>query len=244
MVKLIATWCLPLLLLLSSCRFHGEKPARVYGTFPDGAGSVLVLQEMDTRDIRSVDSVTIGTGGQFSFTRVVAEPGFWLLRAGTGKILVLLLHPGDEVGLSGKFNAFPDNVIIQGPEDAMLLNGFFRSTRQREREVDSLETLLLDRQDSAGYFELTRKVDTLFQKILERQRALEMDFIDNNPGSLASLVVLNYAFGMNPVLTPDGDSAYYLKTDSALSLAFPGNKHVLYHHQRVEELKHKVQGHK
>jgi hypothetical protein len=64
-----------------------------------------------------------------------------------------------------------------------------------------------------------------------------MAFIDNHPASLASLIVLNYAFGMSPVLSPDEDSAYYQKLDSTLSRQFPGNKHVKFHHRRIMENK-------
>jgi hypothetical protein len=240
MLKAIALRILPLMLLFTSCKFLGDKPVKITGTFPDGAGSSLVLQEMDTREIHSVDSVTIGHDGIFSFTMSLKEPGFWLLRDQSGKILVLLLNPGDEINLSGKFSGFPGNVILEGPREARLLNGFYRTTRQREREVDSLEMLLIESQDSAGYYALTQKVDLAFGRILEQQRTLEMDFIDENTGSLASLVVLNYAFGMKPVLSPDNDFAYYLKLDSALMQAFPENKHVKYHHQRVIEYKHEV----
>ena len=240
MLKPILIRLLPVLFLLTSCRFQGEKPVMVNGAFPDGGGSSLVLQEMDTHEIHPVDSVTLDREGKFSFTLILNEPGFWLLRARSGKILVLLLNPGDQVELSGKFAGFPGNVIMKGPQDAMLLDGFFRSTRQSEYEVDSLETLLLEWQDSARYYELTRNVDARFRQILERQRALEKNFINKNPGSLASLVVLNYAFGMNPVLNPDSDFAYYLKLDSALLRAYPGNKHVTFHHQRVLEFKRKI----
>jgi len=68
----------------------------------------------------------------------------------------------------------------------MLLNEFFRSTRKNERQVDSLEMLLMDRQDSAGYSELTEKIDAAFRQIWERQRSFEMAFINKNPKSLAS----------------------------------------------------------
>ena len=67
-----------------------------------------------------------------------------------------------------------------------------------------------------------------------------MAFINKNSNSLASLIVLNYSFGMNPVLSPEKDFAYYQKLESTLFRKFPENKHVKFHHQRVLELQRKA----
>jgi hypothetical protein len=196
---------------------------------------------MDTREIHVIDSVVLEQSGKFSFNPAIEEPGFWLLKAPSGKILVLLLDAGDSIELSGSARDFPDNVILKGPADAMLLNDFFSYTRHNESEVDSLEMLLIERQDSADYYPLTQKLDTLFRSIWERQRAFEIDFLTKHPESLASLIILNYAFGLSPVLSPEEDFHYYELLDSALIMRYPDNKHVKFHHQRVLEFRQKTQ---
>jgi hypothetical protein len=123
----------------------------------------------------------------------------------------------------------------------MLLHDFFVYTRLNERKVDSLEMLLVEQQDSSGYYLLTQRLDTSFRQIWESQVLYEKEFIDKHPGSLASLVVLNYAFGMSPVLSPEEDFEYYAKLDSVLFKKFPENKHVQYHHQRVTALLRNMQ---
>jgi hypothetical protein len=163
------------------------------------------------------------------------EPGFWLLKAPTGKILVLLMHPRDHIQLDGSALNFPDNVILRGPNDALLLHEFFRFTRQNEAEVDSLEMLLVERQDSSDYYPLTQKLDTAFRMIWEKQRKYELAFIAKHPGSLASLIVVNYAFGMNSVLNPDDDFTSFSTLDSALMKNYPENEHVKFHHQLILE---------
>jgi hypothetical protein len=221
----------------ASCQHPSGNTVSVSGCLADADGFKLVLQEMDTKEIHSIDSVILDRGGKFSFSFNTGEPGFWLLRSSEGKVMVLLLNKGDRVELSGSAGDFPDHVILKGPEEALLLNDFFRFTRSNEHKVDSLEMLLVERQDSSDYYQLTQKLDTSFRQIWESQRNYEMAFIDNHPASLASLIVLNYAFGMSPVLSPDEDSAYYQKLDSTLSRQFPGNKHVKFHHRRIMENK-------
>jgi len=239
MKNIILTFAI--LVFLSSCLHQQRDIAIVKGSFSDEPGVKLVLQEMDTHEIHVIDSVVLGQSGKFSFNPFIEEPGFWLLKAQSGKILVLLLHAGDKIELTGSARDFPDNVILKGPADAMLLNDFFRHTRQNETQVDSLEMLLAERQDSADYYPLTQKLDTLFRSIWEQQRAFEIAFLTKHPESLASLIILNYAFGLSPVLSPDEDFRYYELLDSALSVRYPDNKHVKFHHQRVLELRQKTQ---
>ena len=229
-----------LLVLFAACHRPDGNRAAIVGEFSDCAGVKITLQEMDTHNIRTVDSIVMANTGKISFSPVIKEPGFWLLKGASGKILVMLLNAGDQVELTGSLRDFPDRIILKGSKDAMLLNGFFHDTRRNERMVDSLEALLIDRQDSAGYFELTQKIDYSFRQIWERQRSLETDFLDKNPGSLGSLVVLNFAFGMSPVLSPEKDLAYYRQLDSALSIKLPGNKHVMFHHKRVMEFERQM----
>ena len=237
MMRRIFFLSLPGLLLFYACNHKSGNRASVSGKFSDAAGFSMVLQEMDTKGVRSVDSVVFDQSGKFTFNPVIPETGFWILKAPSGKILVLVLNADDQIQLSGSTSDFPNQVVMRAPSDAMLLNGFFRTTRQRERIADSLETLLIDRQDSAGYYELTQKIDLYFKNILKAQRSDEIAYINKYMSSLTSLVVLNYAFGMNPVLSPEEDLNYYAKVDSALFRILPENKHVKFHHQRVLELK-------
>ena len=229
-----------IVIVIISCQHPAGNIATVKGSLNDASGFKLTLQEMDTHEIYSIDSVVLDHSGKFSFSPIVKEPGFWLLKAPTGKILVLLLNPGDKVELSGSARNLPDNIILKGPEETLLLNDFFHLTRMNERKADSLEMILAGRQDSSDYYQVTQKLDTCFRQIWESQRNIEIAFINKHPGSMASLVVLNYAFGMSPVLSPEDDYIYYQKLDSALNRKFPENKHVKFHHQRILEIKRKI----
>lgn len=232
-------FCLIGSVLFYSCSHAPENEAIITGKLNDGKGEKLVLTELDTKIVKRIDSVICDAGGSFRFRVKLPEPGFYMLHALSRKVLVLMLHPGDTVKVSGSFSSFPDHVMIEGPDETRWLADFFRFTRGQERKVDSLEMLLVEKQDSSGYFELTEKLDTVFKSIWERQREEEKRFIDQHPNSMASLIVLNYAFGLNTVLNPDDDFPWFEKLDSALTLSYPENKHVKYHHQRMLEIKKK-----
>ncbi|MEI7983683.1 MAG: DUF4369 domain-containing protein [Bacteroidota bacterium] len=226
-------------LILSSCGRLQQKQAIVYGQLKEGKGEKIVLTELETKTIRKVDSVTLDTDGSFRFTVNLPETGFYMVHAPSGKVIVMLLNPGDTVNLSGMFPEFPDQVVLQGTGETGLLDEFFRFTRRNENAVDSLELLLAENQDSSGYFGLTQRVDTAFKNIWDRQRAYELEFIGKHPSSLVSLIVLNYAFGLNGILSPETDFACFERLDSSLTKSYPENKHVKYHHQRLMEYQRK-----
>ncbi|MEI6158049.1 MAG: hypothetical protein WCP87_06770, partial [Atribacterota bacterium] len=146
-------------------------------------------------------------------------------------------RPGDAINLTGSLISFPENITVKGPEETLFLEDFFRFTRQNEKKVDSLENLLVENQESEGYYQLTQKIDSAFRKIWESQHGYEKNFIDRHPSSLISLIVLNYAFGLNTVLSPVDDSLYYQRLDSTLVNMYPGNKHAVYHHERMADFR-------
>jgi len=223
------------MVLVIACSQQHGKMAEISGQFNDGSGIKLLLEEMDTRAFRPIDSVTLDNTGKFSFMAQIDESGFWILKAPSGKILVIRLDPGDHFTLTGSAAGFPKNIQLNGNEEAVLLNNFFLHTHQNEQKVDSLEMLLAERQDSSDYYQYTQQLDTVFKQIWDDQRKTEIDFIHKNQGTLSTLVVLNYGFGLSPVLSIHDDFNFYRQVDSALMLRLPENKHVKFHHQRVEE---------
>jgi len=228
-------WIIILLIVLTSCAGHIKNEVIVSGQLTDATGEKILLTELDTKSILRVDSVILDAEGKFSFLVKAAEPGFYMVQSQQGKVLVLFARPGDIINLAGSMVSFPDHITVKGSEETLKLEEFFRFTRQNEKRVDSLENLLVENQESEGYYQLTQKIDSAFRKIWESQRDYEKKFIGRHPSSLISLIVLNYAFGLNTVLSPVEDSLVYRKLDSTLMIAYPHNKHSAYHHQRMIE---------
>jgi len=235
MIRCFVVFFCSLVILSAGCKTKSRNQATISGQFIHAAGEKIILLELDTKSIRRIDSTSLDAAGKFAFRTNPEEPGFYMLQSQQGKVLVLYADKGNTITLSGDYSSFPDGIIVNGPKEAELLEEFFRFTRKNEKKVDSLENLLMEGQERPGYDRLTAEIDSVFKNIWYNQREFEKAFIDRNPASLVSLIVLNYAFGRYPVLSPEEDSVYYLKLDQNLMSAFPDNKHVRFHHQRVLE---------
>lgn len=221
------------LIFLAGCGTTPHLPATISGSLINGDGIKLMLLEMTTREMIRKDSAVLTQEGRFRFSMTPSESGFWLLRAPDGKVLVMVIHPGDQIRLTGSMNDFPNHIQLEGPAEARALHRFYQETRKEEQLVDSIEYALEIYQEEDNFFEITRHADTLLQSVWERQRRRELDYLTAHPGELSSLVVINYAFGPEPVLNLKEDRPWFVKLDSALTLRFTGNSHVVFHHQRL-----------
>jgi hypothetical protein len=117
-------------LILAGCSLKDQGKATITGKLSGAAGERLILQELDTQEIHNLDSVIVDKGGAFTFSVSPAERGFYLLQAGSGKVLVVALDKGENVQVSGEFQDFPDATRIDGSPDNLLLQYFFEFTRK------------------------------------------------------------------------------------------------------------------
>jgi len=186
---------------------------------------------MGVKEIIPLDSARIGNG-KIAFSHKIEQPGFFLLIFPSGKRLTLVMKKGEDILITGNLLGHTNDFTLTGSEDSQLLQSFFHVTRMNTDRIDSVKRSLLVHEGSDDFLRFSLKADSLFARVSADQKKLEKEFIDRHPISLASLIVLNYAFGPKPVLTMEEDPDYYLKLTSLFSL-YPKNKHVLYHLARV-----------
>jgi hypothetical protein len=232
---------LMVVLVLVSCSQPKQGTAIIQGSFKGTSGVRLILEELVPGGIVPIDSLTTGTDGTFRFDVSPGEATFYLLKTGEGKMAVLTAAPGDTLELACDAEAFPEKMVVKGPEDAVLLADFYAFSYRQKARSDSLQAVLALHSSDSLFQPLTLKFDTLFRQIWEEQRTYEMSFIKKHPASVASLIAVDYSFGARPVLSMEEDLDYYLLVDSALTAKYPGNKHVQHFHKKIEEYTRKEQ---
>jgi hypothetical protein len=142
------------------------------------------------------------------------------------------MKKGEDLHITGDITGPTSDFNLSGSPDSQLLQTFFHATIRNKDRIDSIKKVLLMHEGADDFLRFSMTADSLFSRVSEDQRKLEKEFIDRHPMSLASLIVLNFAFGPKPVLTMEEDLPYYLKLTSLFNL-YPKNKHVLFHLARV-----------
>jgi hypothetical protein len=221
------------LLIMVSCNTVKKGNTSVSGNIGRARGLMLKLEEVSPVNSLAIDSVILGETGNFAFSFDSMETGLYLLLLDGKYRLVLEIRPGDTIRVTTSEGSNLREAVITGSPGSSDMKQFFDATTRNRRIYDSLQGSLLLHQDDPGFAELSRKLDESLKPIWEDQRSLETAYINSHLASLTSLLILNQGIGTSPVLTFQTDSVYFLKLDSALSKAFPGNKHAVFHHNRI-----------
>jgi len=216
----------------SCTREQKAESFTIRGQFSNSRGEKIVLCEMDVKEVIALDSANIGKDGNVKFSHKIDQPGFYLLIFPGGRRVTLLMKKGEDLRITGNLRDPAGGFRFSGSEGSQLLGDFFHATMKNRIRIDSIKRVLRSHEGSGDFLRFSMTADSLFFRISEDQKKLEKNFIDRNPRSLASLIVLNYSFGPKPVLTMEEDLPYYRKLTS-LYCIFPKNKHVLFHMARV-----------
>jgi hypothetical protein len=223
-------------LIIFSCNNSEKKEGIVInGTFQNASGVKVIFRELDVDAVHNLDSVTLDDKGLFRFRFNPSDAGFYILKSSSGEYILLLADKEEEANVFADMKNHPFHYEINGSPGSSLLKDFYERTLTNIIKADSLRSVLMENRDSPSFYQLSLSFDTLFQKLIDNQKNIEKTFIQQNPSSLASLIVLNYKFGMNTVLTIDEDFPIFLKLDSVFQVKYPTNKHVIFHHQRIIE---------
>ncbi len=222
-----------ILLIIVSCQTAREGNTKVAGNIRGVPGELMKLVEVGPSNSVVIDSVIIGKSGDFSFHLNLKEPGLYLLSLPPNNILIFELRPGDTVGIKSGGISHLEDVIITGSPSSSDMKKFFNATFRNRRVYDSLQSSLLSHQGDPDFAGFSKKLDESLKPVWENQHTLETEYVNRHLNSLTSLLILNQGIGTSPVLTFHNDSVYFLKIDSSLGRSFPGNKHAVFHHNRI-----------
>jgi len=223
-----------------SCgRKQHDTSFTIQGKFSSSKGEKIVLYELDVDRIIALDSAKLDNDGQISFSHYLDQPGFYLLMLPDGRRIILVMKKGEDLLLKGNLKQPITDFTISGSAESQLLADFFQATAKNKVRIDSIKSLLLKHEGSDDFLRFSMVADSLFSRITDDQKMLEKDFIDQHLNALASLIVLNYSFGTEPVLSMKDDLIYYQKLTSLYSY-YPKNKHVLFHLARLNLYVHNI----
>jgi hypothetical protein len=240
MVYHLGKWMVAAMILipvfLSGCH-RSEQPTTVVLTLYNTQPHEVILLEQDPYLVNRVDSMMVEPGIPVEFHLNIRETGIYAIRVGSAEKIVFIANPGDKLGISADMTNFEQSIEVTGSTQTKRLQDFYRYAAHNKAKVDSLQKIVEESQYDPDFFHITLQLDSCFNRIWEDQRAYEIGFINQNPGSLASLLVLHYHFGVKPVLSAVEDSSIYKMVDSALMQSMPENKHTLFFHQLNKEVR-------
>lgn len=222
--------------LLASCR-ETEHETLITGRLAGLENTMLHFDEVEIRKTIPIDSTETGPEGSFAFSPEIMESGFYILRTNPEDYIMLVVSPGEKISIRGSIK----NYDISGSEASRLYEKYHEQSIRNETWVDSLAGIVRERNLLDDQGRLSPEYKNKFDSVLNAQEDFARNLIDNNPGSLASLLILNQRFGRKPLFDIEDDLQLFSRVDSALMERYPENKHAIDHHQRLSLKRRELQ---
>ena len=222
-------------ILLTGCK---DNNIQIKGQiFNPSHGSSLLLQKISSNSITTIDSIPLKNDGTFLFNVKIKEPMLCLLKYDKNNYLTLLLDPTDtDIEISAYSNNLQDPEKIICSEENKQMIEYNRKLNETISDISALSKVYEQNLDNPDLYFVMDSLDEVSRRYLRDFNSYTKDYIDNNVGSLSSLIALyqQIVSGEN-VLDPKEDLSYYMKVDSSLYKKYPQNDMVITLHQQVQD---------
>jgi len=226
-------------LFVASCSKSGYK---ISGTLENAAGDTLFLELAKTRSLERVDSVVIDASGRFEMKGELENADYYLLRKDPNDLITLILEPGQQLTITGDLENFSKNYDVSGSAGSKLIKEFNTKLDETLNKITELNKIYNDSLGSPNMAEIVNDLRNRSEVILEEQKDFSTEFVKNNAGSLASILVLYQQISPQyNVFDPMKDYEYFFMVDSAIFDKYSQSDAALSLHNHVTTLKQQLE---
>ncbi len=226
-------------LFAASCSKSGYK---ISGTLDNAAGNTLILELVKTRSLETIDSVVVDASGQFEMKGELENADYFLLKKDPKNLITLILEPGQQLIITGDLDDFAKNYDVTGSAGSKLVKKFNTKLDETLNKITGLNKIYNDSLGSPNMAEIVKDLRIRSELILEEQKAFSTEFIRNNAGSLASLLVLYQQISPQyNVFDPMEDYEYFFMVDSAIYDKYNQSGAASTLHAHVTDLKKRLE---
>ena len=241
-ITLLSILCLTL--LLASC---GNKDEIVIeGTLENGANKTIYIEEMAPESRIFLDSVKLDSKGHFKYRYAMPYKTFINVHVSDADYIVLLPDLGEKTTIQGDYNALSTSYEINaGTESQLLWQLQDYSNHGTEVLKDIVATdsknrqLLADGDMSQEEYDHEHDItDSIYAATYAEQQQYIAHFIEDNLGSLATLIALYKPFNNHPLINPADSFEFYEAVLEGLQEQEPDNPHTLHFKNTVERTRY------
>jgi len=219
----------------------GENEFIINGYFANTKQEMVFLEELQPRKLIRIDSIKIDEEGKFVFTKKIEDAGFYIIKLAKNNFITLLIEKGETIDLSGNSEELAKSYRVNGSKGSILLKDWNMILHNNTESTDSLARILLNSQEKPNFLEIKKGLDSTYKVILTNVRTKAREFIDKNPKSLASLIVLYQYFGNKALFNEQDDLSYFEKLDKSLKVVYPNSEHIKDLNKIVNEVKIQIE---
>lgn len=225
---------LPIILLTACSNTNPEAKGgfELKGILTNANGSTIYLEKMAPDGVAPFDTATINDKGEFSFTPVIKEIGYYRLKIDEKNTATFIFSPNQKVTISGNAAYLGSTYEVQGSPDSKLFQEMSRASSVNYRQRDSLQKeyqafAQLNPTNQARVDSMGKVLEIPYSKLTRDHNMYLVDFINKNKTSIAALAAIQQ-------LPIEEFTPVYIDLDKALFAAYPNISFVKAFHKEVK----------
>lgn len=227
--------------LIYSCKSQPEDFYTISGELTNGAGEKIYFVELQTSELKVLDSLTLPNEGIFSFKGKSEIPKFYLLKTRPNNYITLVINPHDKIVIKGDAQNFGTNYTVEGSEESSQIKELREQLDKNVAQLDEIGQKFKSGIGTPGFVKLKDSLSSVSKEVFANHKEYTKRFIEKNKSSLSGLMALYQQVGPRQyVLDPREDMKYFVMVDSALYLTIPNSDAVKALHAQVNELKRQL----
>jgi len=167
-----------------------ENQFTIKGKIAHAGGDTIYLEELQVSTVKPVGKVKIDDNGEFKFEGNTSIPTFYLLKLSESNFITLLVDSVDQVHIEADVTNFGKEYHIEGSLGSIQVKELNETLNRSEYKLDSLRGLITLMRGNPEFEVLKARWDLEFTKIIEDQNRYSVNFVLNNPFSMASVYAL------------------------------------------------------
>ncbi|WP_158867722.1 TlpA disulfide reductase family protein [Maribellus comscasis] len=210
-------------LVFNACKKSNEFV--VSGKITHAEDRTIYLEELLVSGTKPVDSMKIGSNGEFKFKGETSLPTYYLLKFDVGKHITLLIDSAEQINVEADFANFSYEYNVEGSSGSKLVKDLATHLNRTIEKLDSLRSLNDMYVGNPDYENLKAQWDEEYSQVVQEQVDYSTKFVMDNPFSMASVLALYQTFDNRQSFVIN-DLQTMRVAASALNSIYPNSGHV------------------
>lgn len=232
-----------IVLFFASC--GNKNQITIEGTLENGAGKTIYIEEMSPEARIFLDSIQLDKNGHFKFKYDLKYKTFFDVHITDIDYVVLLPDFGETVKITGDYNSLSTTYHVEGGRESQLLwqlqdysnQGLFALREICDTEQKNQELVANGDMSKEEYEHEHAITDSIYLANFKEQQHYIVDFIQDNLGSLVTVIALYKPFSGQPLVNPKDSFEFYDAVLEGLEAEMPDNPHTINFKNTVERLR-------
>ena len=202
----------------------------------NSAGRMFWLSELNGEIPHIIDSAKVNNNEIFNFRIKTKNANIYRVSSRKSEYATIIGNKGETIMLTGDALHLSATWSAKGSKETSLYLDYWKVSRIQLKRADSLTFIFRTSHLDPEYLTMRIRLDSIFNAIIDKQREGATRFVKENPGSLASLLVIDAKFSQLPLFNEVRDFSYFVLLDSCLAITYKDDKLVSVFHSRVQHI--------